>query len=338
MVPGEWLAGLVTERDPDLEPAFAFASAMNWVRALSILTADADADPVAYVRNQVKPLVVTQQRLWPEATPNRYRLSQCLVPLYMSANFANTLDHMMTSTVGDKVWSLLSSVMVVWYYALYYLGHAYVAAVNGTEPSTHAAMQRQMTTPQTRPCLVPPFNLRAGWGGKWDQPALDPVAWTKDATFPRKSPTNAHEAAAAVGAYFSGTWDWVATHRMAEVMRKNKFTNFRTVAARNVRDAALQPLVINMFHCLYRYRTKANYRDAVFTSYGTQFSSRPDLFIRDLLTVYKAFALNVEAYVCRRVWPKWYDYYISDIAQWQRDTQAVFPSRFQGRAVVAGLV
>ncbi len=333
----QWLTHLVQSTDPDLEPAFAYASAVNWIRAFAMLVEPLIADPVRYVRTQVRPVFRNVGAIWPPQQPAvRRRLSLCLTPVYMATNFANTLDHLAQTTTGDRLWSTLSSAMVTWYYSVYYLFQGFLAAMDGTTIDTHAEGQRIMNDKNRLKLLLPPFNLQCLWGGKWNTPALAP-AWPSDGQFLRRRPQNQNEAQAAVGAYFTGTWVWFAHRTTERVKKENQLPDFRTKAAQALRDAALQQVAINFLHCVYRYRTKANYRDAIFATYGSQFSGLPTEFLRDLLTLYKAIALGVEAYVCRRVHITRYQHYIDDVARHQRDTHALFPTRFQGPAVLAGM-
>jgi hypothetical protein len=88
----EWLRALARLQDPSLTPEFAYASAICWVRALAMLTHQANDDPEAYLRafverhlNDVGPLYTAT------ATPDK-RLASCCTSLYMAANYANALD------------------------------------------------------------------------------------------------------------------------------------------------------------------------------------------------------------------------------------------------------
>ncbi len=94
---------------------------------------------------------------------------------------------------------------------------------------------------------------------------------------------------------------------------------------------------MNFFHAIYRYRTKANYHDSIFSSYGSQFTGRPDSFLSDLITVYEALSLAVDSLVCRQIGINAYRDYIGDLQNFQRDSQAKYPAKFQGPAVLAGM-
>jgi hypothetical protein len=71
--------------------------------------------------------------------------------------------------------------------------------------------------------------------------------------------------------YLSGTSNYEAdkTKRALLKQHKGRFGDFRTKAAREIRDSALQD-TINFLHCAFRYRGKANYRDAIYIAYGAK--------------------------------------------------------------------
>jgi hypothetical protein len=162
----------------------------------------------------------------------------------MAANFAITLDYLAQTSTGDRLWSALPSAMVTWYYSVYYLFQGFIAAKDGTEIDTHAKAQRVMNEKSRLSLLLPPFNLQSIWGGKWDKPVLVPGNWPGGGTFLCRTPTTRPEAEAAVGGYFTGTWDWFAD-RIRERVKPKGVTNFRTKVSKQLRDAALQPLAIN---------------------------------------------------------------------------------------------
>lgn len=268
---------------------------------------------------------------------DRIRLANCLIPLYMATNFANAIDHMSQTATGNRLWSVLSSAIVNWYYAIYYLFQGFFASIDGTVILTHAQARDVLNDASKRRYLLPPFSVRAVWGGKWNSPALEPPTWPRNSTFLRNLSTTQQEAQSAVGAYLGGTWIWFALEIMARVRRQHGLTDFRPKPARQLRDAALNPLGANFLHSMYRYRTKANYRDAIFTTYGAQFTGQPTAFLTDLLTVYQALSLNLESFVCRRIHINRYQRYIDNVGRHQRDPNALFPTRAQGPPILSGM-
>jgi hypothetical protein len=77
--------------------------------------------------------------------------------------------------------------------------------------------------------------------------------------------------------------------------------DFRTKAARELRDAAYARRSIAFLHQASRYHGKANYRDAIFPAYGTSVPNQLSGFVDDLLGVLKAFAAMAGAYGSLRV-------------------------------------
>jgi hypothetical protein len=78
-------------------------------------------------------------------------------------------------------------------------------------------------------------------------------------------------------------------------------TDFRTKAARQMRDAAYARRGIAFLHQASRYRGKANYRDAIYLAYGSSVPTQLSGFVDDMLVVLRAFAAMAGAYCSLRV-------------------------------------
>jgi hypothetical protein len=70
--------------------------------------------------------------------------------------------------------------------------------------------------------------------------------------------------------YLSGT-----TKRDVQIVKevlaaKHALPDFRTKSARSLRDKAISTREFNFMHCAFRYRGKANYRDAIYVAYGSR--------------------------------------------------------------------
>lgn len=77
--------------------------------------------------------------------------------------------------------------------------------------------------------------------------------------------------------------------------------NFRTKAARALRDEALRRKSICFLHEASRYRGKANYRDAIYLAYGKAVPKLADGFIDDLTTVLTSFSAMAAGYCSVRM-------------------------------------
>ncbi len=89
--------------------------------------------------------------------------------------------------------------------------------------------------------------------------------------------------------------------------------DFRTNAARQLRDTACARRSIAFLHQASRYRGKANYRDAIFLAYGTSVPSQLSSFVDDLLAVLQAFAAMSCAYCSMRVGKSAWKEFVDDV-------------------------
>ncbi|MEH2749546.1 hypothetical protein QE238_31000, partial [Klebsiella pneumoniae] len=90
--------------------------------------------------------------------------------------------------------------------------------------------------------------------------------------------------------------------------------NFRTKAAREVRDHALEKGQVNFLIQAFRYRGKANYRDSIFLSYGDNNEAIIEEFIQDLYDVAIGFIRATSHYCSRRVERGTWAEFVEDIS------------------------
>ena len=124
----------------------------------------------------------------------------------------------------------------------------------------------------------------------------------------------------AICSYLRGTAKY-EQDRLEEIVRGSRefrgggFTDFRCNAARALRDAKLCPASVNFVVQAFRYRGKANYRDAIYLSYGNDERERLIQFVRDLAQTSKAFSSMSAHYVARRVVRDDWTSFVEDIAE-----------------------
>lgn len=120
------------------------------------------------------------------------------------------------------------------------------------------------------------------------------------------TPTTAQEAWGCCAEYLSGTAGWERWNVEERVRDTAAFkalgvADFRTKAARELRDAGYARRGIAFLHQASRYRGKANYRDAIYLAYGTSVPTQLSGFVDDMLVVLMAFAAMAGAYCSLRV-------------------------------------
>jgi hypothetical protein len=120
------------------------------------------------------------------------------------------------------------------------------------------------------------------------------------------APATAQEAWGCCAEYLSGTAGWERWNVEERVRDTAPFkalgvSDFRTKAARELRDAGYARRGIAFLHQASRYRGKANYRDAIYLAYGTSVPTQLSGFVDDMLVVLSAFAAMAGAYCSLRV-------------------------------------
>lgn len=119
-------------------------------------------------------------------------------------------------------------------------------------------------------------------------------------------PTNATEAMGACVAYLSGSAAWWKWKTEENIIASREFkalnvANFRTKAARELRDSRLAGKSVSFLHQAFRYRGKANYREALFLGYGDYVEALLADYLDDLTTVLRGFIAMSGAFSSKRL-------------------------------------
>lgn len=209
--------------------------------------------------------------------------------------------------------------IVTWYYGIYGSGSAMLAASDGSFAETHAATARQWDRQLViSKSVMPPFDDRVS--------SLVGDTVKADLRKPRSrgtgsltvTPTTLSNAWGCHAQYLSGTANWETCNIEQRVKNYKNFKeldvdNFRTKAARNIRDNALEKQSICFLHQASRYRGKANYRDAIYLAYGKNVPTLADTFIDDLTKVLTAFSSMAAAYCFMRMGSSKWKEFIDDL-------------------------
>jgi hypothetical protein len=308
----QWLYSLIKKDDQDRAPDFARQSHINWARALSheVLQEHGDTALAQWESVQdhfggtVKPRRMTETSL-----------VDIFEPLFASMQFATSLVSMASRGEADP-WECPGAT-ITWYYATYNAFRAMLAACNQLPQDTHAAAVRALNG-GLRPLLPHPFDMVAtrGGGEEYDDrlPRHPRIQRTRggfaaiNGAFVEDRPV----AQRMLLEYLHGTaayWTW---HTKEKILAKGVYANFKTKAARDERDRQLRSEV-NFLDCAYRYCGKANYRDAIFLSYGQAHAGVGLPFVRDLARTARFATLTAVAYVNRRVGPNIADAFAGDL-------------------------
>lgn len=306
-----WLLNRLFTHNDQPKPRFAFQGTVNWMRALSLLTATNFSN--AELRQFYQPV---QRRVANEEADTL--AFECLT---MAMHDVSAIKHMEEI---DNPYAIVRSAIIAWYYSTYYAAKAMIAASSGANPQTHASAGRIWQAELVANQLVKsPFDLSITdiTPAHVAQAILALRAGnTNDLNL---EPTNHAMAFGACLSYLKGTaeyeqWRLEEMVKESATFRNGGFTDFRTNAARALRDARLRPALVNFLVQAFRYRGKANYRDAIYLSYGRDESARLRRFISDLRSVGEAFSLMAAHYVAKRVVRNDWDLFAADIVGFAR--------------------
>jgi hypothetical protein len=196
-----------------------------------------------------------------------------------------------------------------------------IAACNLPPPDKHAAVSRSLNG-SVRSILPHPLNMRAvhvaGEEFAVELPSV-PSAVRRAGVSPLTESfegTRDH-ARQMLLSYLKGTASYYLSEVKEDLLRrelkKAGLANFRSKKAQGIRDARLAGTEYNLLHLAFRYRGKANYRDAVFLAYGAQHLADGGEFVCDLATVARFVTIVAMVYVRARVGPATFQAFADDM-------------------------
>ncbi len=318
-----WLLDRLFTHREQPAPRFAFQGTVNWLRALAIAVS-----PPEFEDATLRPFYALVTRRAPNAPADTLAYEYLL----MAQSQAATARHL--SAAPGNTYDACRAAIVVWYYAVYYAGKAMLAAQSGADPQTHADAARILQTTLVTSGLVKyPFGLsvtnlvpaRVG-------PQIMALR-AGSASDLNSLPTTQAEARGALCSYLNGTceyrqWEIEDRLKKSAPFKALGTVNFRSAAARAQRDAALAPESVNFLWQAFRYRGKANYRDAIYLSYGANNTALVGTLNADLASTAVSFVRMAAHFVARRVEAGTWAAYAADVM-----TQARFTPPFDLRAV-----
>ena len=289
-----WLLNKLFTHAEQPKPRFAFQGTVNWMRGLAILV---DGQ---FSHHQLKEFYQHVQRR--QANEQADALAyECLT---MSMHNVRAIDSM--QSIEDP-YAVVRSAIVAWYYATYYAAKAMLAASSGTDPQTHALAGKLWQVEIVGASLAKtPFDLSITGITPRNVDQVITALRAGNSHDLNKEPTDQDMALGALYSYLKGTAEY-EQWRLEEMVKDSReykqggFNSFRSNAAKALRDAKLNPAHVNYLIQAFRYRGKANYRDAIYLSYGRDNSERLRQFVSDLATVAGIFSLMAAHYVSTRV-------------------------------------
>lgn len=290
------------------KPGFAFQGTINWMRALALLVVDPVFSDLELSRKYAR----VERRDLNDA-------ADTIVFEKILMAFSNVAALKSINAEITHHYDIVRAAIISWYYSIYFTCEAMVAAASGSDPETHSKTIRQWHSDIViRNILVMPFSLflNSVAPGDVDRDIAE-IRGTNSFDL-NTFPENNQSALGATISYLKGTAEYEREFYENIIKDSSDFraigvTNFRTKAARDLRDRKLRNVRVNFLTQAFRFRGKANYRDSLFLSYGDDRSIQLADFCQDLFIVAKAFMRMAAFYLSRRVERDMWDNFLNDL-------------------------
>lgn len=253
---------LFTQIGNNPNPQFALQSSLNWIQALSFETIHAHGltamDQYNSALKQIK-----QSGVVPARDVNQLDLGELFGSLFRGITFTFALNSLVNSV--PKAWTYPSAI-VQWYYAVYNSLRAINIAQTFVLTDKHAALAKSLNN--LTKFLPHPFNMRAQWQSAENYTCILPTPGHTDVYDLIKAfEEDSAKCRGMIVQYLKGTTKFELNKVKERLKEKSRIDNFKSAENRALRDR-MAPRIINFLHCASRYRGKANYRDAIFLTYG----------------------------------------------------------------------
>lgn len=290
-----WLLNRLIEQQELPNAAYAFQGTTNWMRALAVLT-----DYEGFDNPAMRQFYQQVQRRRPNEEADTSALNYLLMALH-------NLAALRAMTSLEEPYSCVRSGIIAWYYSVYYASKAMIAASSGSDPQTHTEtakiFQNELVT---QGLLVTPFDYSIQDLRKPNVESVIQGLRAGNTYDLNTQPNNPTIAKGGVLSYLKGTAEYLQEELTLRVRATADFKalgvdDFRTKAARALRDARYSQAHVNFLLEAFRYRGKANYRDAIYLSYGVDRTATLNQFTEDLADVSECFTIMAFHYVSKRI-------------------------------------
>ena len=209
--------------------------------------------------------------------------------------------------------------ILAWYYGIANAASAMTAAQNGSFQEDHAGTASMWDRDiAARSLAMEPFSWRVS---SLVETIFSPEvnAYRGGSASTLLSPlTTASEVLGAAAGYLSGSAKWYVWKTTEDVRKSPDFkrlgvNDFRTKAARTLRDARLSQRSTGFVHQASRYRGKANYREALFLAYGKSTEAILKGFVTEQAFVLRAFLAMAGAFSSRKLGKVLWDEFVADV-------------------------
>jgi hypothetical protein len=299
--------GTLSEPEGVPDPQFALPSTVNWMRALGLLVS----------HNKIE--FASAQHFYarvPKRTFTAHEENTIFEQLFFSLHQLSALEAF--RSLNPKA-DIARVAIVTWYYGVYYAASGMVAAQDGSFQDSHAGTGNSWDRHfAARGMAMPPFGLRISTLVESDT-KTEIAGLRRGNTADLKSPASTtDDALGACCSYLSGTAGWYRWKTTEELRGSKEFkalgvSDFRSKAARELRNARLSGRTVGFLQQAIRYRGKANYREALFLGYGTSVETLVKNYINDMAIVLAGFVTMAGSFASKRLGQQLWSDFFSDV-------------------------
>lgn len=294
-------------------PLFALPATVNWMRALRILVENERLD---FSKAEASFAQVKQRQVRNSREHFELMQNTVLMQLFLALHNLSALEQFPT---GKRVSDHARVGIIAWYYGIADAACAMTVAQGGSFSKTHRGTADSWDKHMASKDLVMyPFNWRVGSLVKQSYEAEIENYRDGSSGILQETPNSKIKAIGAAAQYLKGCADWYAEIEKEKIKKDKAFKDlevddFRTKNARELRDRWLRNRSIGFVHQAYRYRGKANYREALFLAYGSKTNAFMTTFIDDLAIVLRGFLTMAGAFAKRKLGDSIWTEFVSDV-------------------------
>ena len=302
--------GTLSEPTGVPDPTYSLPSTVNWMRGLAMRIVEENID-VNYCNNFYNGV----QR---NNSFSDHEINSILEQLLFSLHQCSALRSLNLSPNKSDV-SRIG--IITWYYGIYAAASAMLFAKMGSCPDNHTSTANSWDNAIAKHGLIShPFDFRVTTLVEKDSSAeLKALLEFPKINIGTTTPKNPEEAHSACHAYLSGSVGWWRGYAEEKIKNQPNFkalgvNNFRSQAARGLRDVNLSKKTVCFLHQAFRYRGKANYRESLFLGYGNGTEQYVTDYISDLSFVLEAFVRQAGIFCSKRINKKKWEDFLEDLA------------------------
>lgn len=299
--------GTINEPEGKPEPEYALRSTVNWMRALAMLVEEHEFS----FRTARKNYEEIGKRHMDELVENTV-----LEQLFLGLHHLSAIEALAEAKNPADMARLG---ILGWYYGLTNAASAMIAAQDGSFQEDHSGTARIWDTViANEGRAMPPFEYRvSSLVEKEFKPEVNVIRAESKAKLIHE-PEDLEDALGCIASYLSGSAKWYAWKTTEDIRKTKEFKalgvdDFRTKAARELRDNRFSQKPIGFLHQAFRYRGKANYREALFLAYDVDPLVDLKGFISDQADVLRAFLTMAGAFSSRKLGKKTWNEFVEDV-------------------------